>query len=268
MIEDISPRDSLEHLLRYWWIVAVAMTLGGLLGWGIGQISPPVYEARAEYRVLLDDEALLAELHKTKPEAELTYVDRAPYLTPVSEVFFMPEIRMAVQERALAAGLDFPPDGFRNGQLTLDNRRSDWKVIVRHSNSETAAQLANLWVDVADGYLRNAREQSVLAASLKLHLNLLSKCFESSSLSDGNHCAGTSFSSPDEVERRYQEVDSLYQAAFSAGEGISPLVSFEPGEAAEAPLRPIYYNTGLLMLMGSLLGLIVGGVIVQKLPLK
>jgi hypothetical protein len=268
MIEDISPQNSFEHLLRYWWIVALAMILGGLLGWSIGRISTPVYEARAEYHVLVDDEALLVELHKTNPEAELTYADRAPYLTPVSEVFYSTKVRAAVQEQALAAGLDFPLDGFRNGQLTLDNRRSDWMVIVRHSDSETAAQLANLWVAVADGFLRNAREQSVLAASLKLHLNLLSRCFENSNLSDGNRCAGTSFSSPDEMEMQYQERDRLYQAALSASEGVSTLVSFEPGKAAEAPLRPIYYNTGLLMLVGSLLGLIVGGVVVQKLPVK
>ena len=268
MAKDISPRESFDRVLCYWWVVALTMAIGGLIGWGVGQISTPVYEARAEYRVLLNDDALLAELQKTGPVEELTYVDRAPYLTPVSEAFYSQEVRRAVQEQALAAGLDFPQDGFRNGQFTLDNRRSDWLVIVRHHDSETAARLANMWIAAADGFLKDAREQSISAASLKLRLDMLTRCFENSSLRDGNRCAGTSFSSLDEMGMQYQEMDRLYQAAFSASDGISPLVSFEPGKAADAPFRPVYYNVSLLMLAGSLAGLIVGGVIVQKLPLK
>ena len=268
MVEDISPRDSLDHVLRYWWVIALVMIASGLIGWVIGQISTPVYEARAEYRVHLNDDALLDELQKTRSIDELSYVDRAPYLTPVSEAFFNQEVRQTVQEQALDAGLDFPLDGFKNGQFTLDNRRSDWLVIVRHRDSDTAARLANMWIAAADSLLKNAREHSVSAASLKLQLNLLTRCFENSSLSDGNRCAGTSFSSLDEMGMQYQELDRLYQVDFSKGDGISPLVSFEPGSAADAPARPVYYNTSLLMLVGSLVGLIVGGVTVQKLPLK
>jgi hypothetical protein len=152
--------------------------------------------------------------------------------------------------------------------LALDQRRSDWTIIVRHSDSETAAKLANLWVSTADEYLQEARKQAALAESIKIHLAVLSQCFLDSSLADGNQCAGTSFPNIAEFQAQYQELDRQYQNALSASEGISTLVSFEPGVVAQAPIRPVYYNTGLLMLAGSLLGLIVGGAIVQKLPIK
>lgn len=268
MVEDISPRDSLEHALRYWWVIAMAMMIGGIVGWSIARFSAPVYEARAGYRITLDDEAVLAQAQKTNPQAELTYELRAPYLTPVALVFYVPEVRDAVEKQALADGLAFPEDGFRNGQLALDQRRSDWTIIVRHSDSETAAKLANLWISTADEYLQEARKQAALAESIKIHLAVLSRCFLDSSLADGNQCAGTSFSNIAEFQVQYQELDRQYQNALSASEGISTLVSFEPGVVAQAPIRPVYYNTGLLMLAGSLLGLIVGGAIVQKLPIK
>lgn len=268
MVEDISPRDSFEHVLRYWWVIALAMILGGLLGWSISRFSPPVYEARAEYRVTLDDDTLLAELHETNPEAELTYDIRAPYLAPVALAFYSPAVRSAVEEQARSQGLDFPVEGFKNGQLILDQRRSDWTVIVRHNDRKTAARLANLWIALADEYLQNAHAQAALAESLKLQMSLISKCFLNTSLAGGNRCAGTSFSDPAEMQAQYQDLDRQYQDAFSASEGVSMLVRFEPGAAAIPPVRPVYYNTSWLMLAGCLLGLILGGITAQKLPLK
>lgn len=268
MVEDISPRDSLEHVLRYWWVIALAMILGGLLGWVISRFSPPVYEARAEYRVTLDDDTLLAELHETKPEAELTYDIRAPYLAPVALAFYSPAVRSAVEGQARSQGLDFPVDGFINGQLILDQRRSDWTVIVRHEDGETAAKLANLWIAIADGQLQMAHAQAALAESLKLQMSLISQCFLSVDLVEGNQCAGTSFSDPAEMQAQYQELDRQYQDAFSASEGVSMLVRFEPGAVAIPPIRPVYYNTGWLILAGCLLGLILGGITAQNLLLK
>lgn len=268
MVDDISPRDSLEHALRFWWVIALAMVIGGVAGWVIARFSTPVYEAWAGYRVTLDEEAVLAELQKTKPNAELTYEVRAPYLTPVALVFFLPEVRSEVQERAQGEGLDFPLNGFKTGQLSLDQRRSDWTIVVRHRDSETAARLANLWVAVADEHLQKAREQSALAMSIKLRMSALSKCFLNASLADGNQCAGTSFPDTEELQVQYLELDRQYQSALSESKGISTLVNFEPGGVAQAPIRPIYYHTGLLIVVGSLIGLIVGGVVVQKRPLN
>jgi hypothetical protein len=268
MVEDITPRESLERALRYWWVIALTMLVGGFIGWSIGCFSAPVYEARADYRVTLDEAVLLAELRKTDPDAELTYELRAPYLTPVALMFYTPEVRSAVKELALEEGLDFPEDGFRSGQLSLDQRRSDWTIIVRHSDSETAAKLANLWSATADEYLQRAHKQAVLAALLKLELDLLPKCFSNTTLADANQCAGTFFADAAEMQTYYQDLDRRYQEALSASDGISTLVNYNRGTAAEPPLRPIYYSTGLLAVVGSLLGLIIGGVLIQRLPMK
>jgi uncharacterized protein involved in exopolysaccharide biosynthesis len=268
MSEDISPRDSLEHALRYWWVIAMTMIIGGIVGWSIARFSAPVYEARAGYRVTLDEDAVLAEAQKTNPSAELTYELKAPYLTPVALMFYDPEVRSAVEELAQEEELDFPEDGFRSGQLNLDQRRSDWSIIVRHRDSETAAKIANLWVVIADEQLQKAHAQAALAESLKVQMSLITHCFLNSSLTEGNKCAGMSFSDLAEMQAHYQDLDRQYQDAFSASEGVSMLVRFGPGVMAQAPVRPVYYNTGLLTLAGSLLGLILGGVLVQKLPIK
>jgi hypothetical protein len=268
MDKDISPRESLERVLRYWWVIALVMMAGGLIGWVIGHFSSPVYEARAGYRVTLDDDAVLTELHKTKPDAELTYDIRAPYLAPVALVFYTPQVRAAVQEQAIAAGLDFPKDGFRTGDLFLDQHGNEWTAIVRHKDPDTAAQLANLWITNADTQLNKAHEQAVLAASLKLKIDVIAKCFNNAGLSEANQCGATSFASLDDMQTSYDDLDHQYQDALTASDGISTMVNFQPGTRATPPARPIYYNTGSLMLIGSLIGLIIGGVIVQRLDLK
>jgi hypothetical protein len=218
--------------------------------------------------VTLDEDALLTELHKTKPDAELTYDIRAPYLSPVALMFYTPEVRTAVQEQASASGLDFPKDGFRSGQLFLDQHGTEWTVVVRHNDPSTAAKLANLWITIVDARLRKAHTQTVLAMSLKLQIDLLTRCFTGASLTEANQCAGTTVASIGEMQTNYHDLDRQYQEALSASEGISPLVGFIPGVVAETPARPVYYNTGLLILVGSLLGLIIGGVVVQRLDLK
>jgi hypothetical protein len=268
MDKEISPRESLERVLRYWWVIALAIMVGGMAGWVIGHYSSPVYEARAGYRVTLDEDAVLAELHKTKPDAELTYDIRAPYLAPVALVFYTPQVRAAVQEQAIAGGLDFPKDGFRTGDLFLDQHGNEWTAIVRHKDPDTAAQLANLWIKIADEQLHSAHEQAVLAASLKIKNDVLTKCFSNVGLAEANKCAGTSFASLDDMQISYKDLDRQYQDALTASDGISTMVNFQPGTQATPPARPVYYNTGLLMLIGSLIGLIIGGVIVQRLDLK
>jgi hypothetical protein len=268
MVEDISPRDSLEHVLYYWWVIALAIITGGLLGWGIGRLSSPVFEARAGYRVSLDDNSVLAELHKTDPGAELTYDVKAPYLAPVALAFYTPEVRTAVQEQAAVEGLDFPQDSFRTGQLSLDQHGNAWMVVVRHSDPATAARLANLWISIADENLRGAHTQAVLALSLKVQIDLLTRCFTLADLAQVNRCAGASFTTPAEMQASYLGLDQQYQRALLASEGISTLVNFGPAEFAGPPARPVYYNTGLLMLAGGLLGLIIGGMVAQRLELK
>ena len=89
-----------------------------------------------------------------------------------------------------------------------------------------------------------------------------------SSLAEGNQCAGTSFSTWMKCRRNTGSLTASTRKLYPPVEGVSTLVSFEPGVVAQAPIRPVYYNTGWLMLIGSLLGLIVGGVVVQKLPVK
>jgi hypothetical protein len=268
MDKDISPSESLERVLRYWWVITLAMMVGGMVGWLIGHYSSPVYEARAGYRVTLDDDAVLTELHKTKPDAELTYDIRAPYLAPIALLFYTPEVRAAVQEQAIAAGLNFPKDGFRTGELFLDQHGNEWTAVVRHKDPDTAAQLANLWITIADEQLRTAHEQAVLAASLKLKIDVIAKCFNNAGLSEANQCAATSFASLDDMQTSYGDLARQYQDALTASDGISTMVNFQPGTRATPPARPIYYNIGSLMLIGSLIGLIIGGVIVQRLDLK
>lgn len=267
-MNEISPRNTLDRVLQYWWVIALAMIAGGVIGWGISQLTVPVYEARAGYRVNVDDDALLAELRKTNPEAELNYDVRAPYLTPVALAFYLPEVRSAVEEQARAEGLAFPSDAFRSGDLSLDQRGSEWIIIARHSDKDTAAKLANMWVDIADRNLRQAHEEAVQAQALKLQMAALSNCFPGKSLVEGNQCAGTTFTDPGEIQAYLKDLDLQYQSALTAGEGISILVTFNRGSIAVPPERPIYYNTSLLILAGSLIGLLIAGVVVQRLPVK
>ena len=48
------PLVVLENALRYWWIVAVAIILGGAAGLLAHSFKPPLYESMAEFSIAVD----------------------------------------------------------------------------------------------------------------------------------------------------------------------------------------------------------------------
>jgi hypothetical protein len=267
-MNDFSPQDAFDRTLRFWWVVAITMVIGGLLGWSLSFLFPPVFEAIANYQVKLDEEALLAQMVSQKPDAELDYITREKYLSPVELMFYKKEIRDDLAEQAQIAGLNYSPDQFNVSDFNLDRRGWSWAVVVRNRDAETAAKLANLWLQVVDRRLSQLREQSVKAHALNISIRTLASCFDGRDLAEANRCAGTSYANSEEAATNLQALESQYASISGASEGISELVTFEVINLAQVPAHAVLYRTGMLALVGSLLGLIAGVFIIQRLLIK
>ena len=85
-MNDLSPYESFERILRRWWVVAACMVIGGMLGWGLSFLLRPIYEARANYLVQIDTEQL-ARLRGLTSSKDLDFSELNLYYRAAEEVF-------------------------------------------------------------------------------------------------------------------------------------------------------------------------------------
>jgi uncharacterized protein involved in exopolysaccharide biosynthesis len=263
-MNDISPLESFNIVLRRWWVLVAAMILGGLAGWALGFVFTPVYEASAQYQVRLDDQTLLAEARLKDPEAELDYITTEKYLGPIELTFYKQEVRDELAALAQQKGLDYSTSDFSPRTFNIDRRGPNWTLVVRHVDPQTAAALANLWMQVTDAHLNALRESALRVVSLDARIKLLKTCLAESSLEEVNQCSGEKFSSAEEAADALSAMENEYQQAVQQSQGITDLVNFAALSEAQPPSQPAMYRSGMLILVGSLLGLIVGAVLLQR----
>jgi hypothetical protein len=268
-MNDLSPLDMLERTLHRWWILVALMVLGGMTGWVFSLFRHPVYEATAVYQVSLDEQQLV-ELGRLAPdEVPLEFSDQNIFLSPVADVFYDPAVLANLLASARSQNIQLPAGDLDLANFTLDRRGTQWFVTVRSADPATAVQLADLWLTTVDAVLRVASAHSAQYISLQLQHNSVQKCFAEMDFQQANQCAGTSFAAPADLDTYLNGLETQMISEQQAGGGIDPAISFVIVSQAETPSHPVLYSVSLLMVAGSLIGLVAGMILVQILkPMK
>jgi len=264
-MNEISPYDTFERALRRWWMIALCMVAGGLIGWGLSFLLHPVYEARATYLVAFDAEQL-AHLKGLKSADDLDFIEINPYYSAAEEVFYEMATRKALVEQAQVQGIDLNLSEFSQSKFYVDRQVNRWIIEVRHPDPGEAAWLADTWLAIADARLRDAQSHGIAAEALRVKTDAVQACFARLEFSAANRCAGTDFSTPDEFQAWLKNSMSELQSETDLSRGVSPLLSFTIQRQALRPDQPVLYVRSQLALVGALLGLILGTLLVQLLP--
>jgi hypothetical protein len=264
-MNEISPYDTFERALRRWWMIALCMLAGGLIGWGLAFLLHPVYEARANYLVSFDAEQL-ARLKGLQSADDLDFREINSYFSAAEEVFYHMDTRKALVKEAQAHGIELSISEFGQSKFYVDRQSSRWIIEVRHTDPAEAAWLANTWLAITDTRLREAQAHGINAEALRLATDAVQACFAKLDFAAANQCAGTHFSTPDEFQAWLQSSMSELQNEGNLSLGVSPLLSFMIQRDAMSPGQPILYVRSQMALAGALLGLILGTLLVQLLP--
>ena len=266
-MSDFSPYDTFDRALRHWWLVASCMVIGGLIGLGLSVLIKPTYQARANYLVVMDMDQLARLMGIAKAE-DIPFADINPYYVAAEEIFYDLATRQAVIKQAQASGIDLKPAEFDQSKFILDRQGSRWLALVRDTNPETAAWLANTWLSIADERIRDAQAHGIQAEALRLKADSVQACFSHLDFAAANQCAGTSFSSPDDLSSFLQKTMTQQQAEANLSLGVSPLLSFTIQREAAPPAQPSLQVRSQMALAGALAGLILGTLLVGFLPEK
>jgi hypothetical protein len=237
-----------------------------LVGWIFSKAHPPLYEANAVYEVMLDEQQLVKDGLVTEDKLPLQFADKDVYLSPAADIFYNPDVKLKVIGEAQSQGISLINKDFYSTNFNLDRLGQRWSISVRSTDPSTAAKVANIWLTVANSAMLEARGHTSQALGIGLALDSVQKCFSELDFSRANLCAGTAFSSPAGLVEYLQNLQQQIVSEKATGFGVYPALSFVITSPAEPPTSPILYSASMIILAGSLLGLLAGVLVTRLVP--
>ncbi len=234
---DFAPHDALERWMQAWWLLVLAMLLGGLGGWVSRRFLPPVYESLVIISITVDYD-------ETGPisERDVDLLQAAAGNQLVSQRVFAD-----VVQAAEAGGLALDPAGLLN-MVFVQRTRSNWEIRMRHSDPVTAELLARALGAAAMRALEDVHVHAVQVQVWQDYLAALAVCE-----AGGAVCQTTASTLQDETA----QAAAALEQEIRLSNGMPPYMLYglaEPGTPAQVVLFPL--NT--LVLAGAALGLLVG----------
>lgn len=264
-MNDLSPLDMLERTLRRWWMLAVLMVLGGAVGWTLSLFQHPIYEATAVYQVSLDEQQLVVRGLVAAEKLPLLFEDQNIYLSPAANMFDDFTVRANLVVDARSSNIQLQESDFNPSNFYVDRRGKQWFVTVRSADPAMAARLADLWLANVDAALRTAQAHTYQFISLQLQHDSVQKCFTEMDFKQANQCAGVSFTDPVDLDAYLKGLETRMAFEQQAGHGIDPALLFVIVSQANQPSHPVLYSVSLMIVAGSLIGLLVGIILAQVL---
>ena len=256
-----SPREELEYVLRYWWLIALLAILGGAAGWLVHELRPPVYEARSVITLSIDFPEGY-QLTQFEEDHAVNVAAAVIASTPVLE-------RAASEAQAQGIVIDAPALW---SKTTLERRLASWSLIIRDPDPQTAAALANLFARQGLATLAEAHGHALQARSLQLYLESLQACLPSTGTPEAAAGEGSSsdlcsqMSSQGIADELRAANESLHQEML-ASQGVLPYTVFNLSQEATPPESPAQFGRNTLVLAGGMIGFILGVIAVNlRLP--
>jgi len=252
-MNEIDSFNLFQRLMRGWWMIVILMIIGAVGGGIAGKLLPPVYVAQAEYFVSMN-ETLFAAEHKLE---FVGYADRKEPLSAVSSIFYGEDVTSAVVAYAEQHDIELPDAPFWR-TFRLDRYYTTWILSVHHADPQIAAELVNTWLETADRFVQDALQHANLYNQLSLEIAGLNACFSENNLQDGNLCAGTTFSSLNEMLAYLETLNERLRIEEETSQGVSYTTRLEVVAPAATPTEPSRNAPGILILAGCILGWLAG----------
>jgi uncharacterized protein involved in exopolysaccharide biosynthesis len=139
MPQEFSPKDQILYSLRYWWIITLFIFLGGLIGYAIHHMRPPIYEAKATIYTYIDY-TLITDVLLTEYDKDITI---NTFKTILLSNNVVEGVLMQASDDGIA--IDYPTFIKR---MTINRELSDFDLYYRDENAEVAQKIVNSWVGI------------------------------------------------------------------------------------------------------------------------
>jgi uncharacterized protein involved in exopolysaccharide biosynthesis len=247
-MEEFSPIETFTRASRRWWLVALCVFIGGLLGWGFHFFQAPVYEAKA---------AIVAQVDMTQT-GNLTELEQDQAMNAVMALFVSPAVLDKVREEAQAQGISRVEIAY-DKNLLMERKRSILELKVRDRDPQAAAKLANLWVEEAYRAFDSASQHARRARLIQQQLTPSMGC-PTPAPGSGEGCLVPTPAGP----ALAPTLEADLNRELAAGSGIIPAMVYSLSHKAEVPDEPVALRVEFLTLAGALVGFLFGSVIASS----
>jgi uncharacterized protein involved in exopolysaccharide biosynthesis len=240
-----SPAQLYSAILSHWPRVFVLAVLGGLLGLGASWVSPARYLATARISVGID----YSRAQFQDEDAQRHILGR------VQDLLLSDEALGRALDETDQAGATAPSLNRFREKIRLTRIEAEWSLAVTDPNPGRAAELASAWAAASLGLLEESQQEAWKLAELQA-LFFQFACRPQAPDESGDPPVWVCDELQGDPPEPALEDEILQRMA--ASYGIPPVISFTSLESASVPEDPVTAPRAVLVLAGTILGLIPG----------
>jgi hypothetical protein len=248
----MAPWIVLQTSLHFWWLMVLTIALGGLGGWLFFRSRPPLYEAVTNFSVGID----------FVQTGNMTQFEEDVAINKIGDLLLSTPVVGKVVDQARAEGLAVDYQTIR--QMTLAERKLNvLNLRVQSTDVVLAERVAQVWVAVGWQILDESYVHAVQAERLDRYISGLETCLEKAVVIEPVQpvCGNMRF---EEVQNSLREAGRALAAERDASHGLFAGLRLGDEEAPVVSAGPVRYGQGQSVLAGSLLGLLLGVVVIQS----
>lgn len=243
--------SELKKALDYWWIILLVALLGGLGGWVAHKMRPPLYEAQAAFSAAID----------YAQTGQMTQFEEDQALNAVGHLIDSHEVLQRTAEAAQSQGMIISIEDLK--RMAVVERQVDlWILRLRHPDPNTAARLANLWATEADAILEEAQIHALRVAELSRYMKSVEQCLQQAVIVNpaAVPCQQRSLN---DIQELLQTTGQALAEERQASRNLFPGLTVHWVSQASPPTQPIQFKRNDFMLAGTLIGFLLGVIVVQ-----
>jgi hypothetical protein len=242
--DEFSLPDIFGRAVRYWWLPAVLMIAGGLIGLLVSVVQKPVYESNSVITTVID----------FAYAGRLTDYEEDHLLSAVGDVIYSSDVMAEVTEAAIEAGLAPTVEVIRTS-LAASRQGYRWVLSSRSADPEIAMELNRLWLDAAVDALARFRMDSILALAEFNTQVEVENCFQQAVVVEpvSSYCSAIDFQT---LSDQVNQLASSSEKATLLSRLLASRISFQVTQQSELPGSPVHLGRGVTVAAGILLGLL------------
>lgn len=252
--ENIIPLDLATSALRYWWVIVILMIFGALIGSIVHSVKPAVYEAKVLVNFSLD-------YNQTGP---MTQFQEDYAVEVMGAVLRNPTVLQDLAELATNNGFPTSAQDLAS-HSRIERRMYTWVIRVFDPLPAKANWLAEQWAYLIDERVAYAYQHAVVAGELQRLLDASEVCFANvpSANQPNSSCIGINL---EDLLGSITSMSEEIQYHRTESAGLAPYLLISKADVSPAEQEPIRQGRNMFLLAGSLLGGIVGIVILSVNP--
>jgi uncharacterized protein involved in exopolysaccharide biosynthesis len=140
---EFSPIDYLNRILNLWWLVLIAMVLGGALGFLFFQLHSPIYEATATYFVTID----LTRFPIQGVREDLIQYNEDMAVNTTEGALLSTKVLNNVVNQLKTSGKSLSIKDLLSN-YTIERKHDIWELRYRSQVPSDAQMIVNLWAQI------------------------------------------------------------------------------------------------------------------------